>query len=149
MNIKTFKKLSLKAGTKKADSIHDYYITMETTVQKHLVDTFEQKKQIENETKSNMLIEQNINKKLNYIGVVKKTPDYMIAKYGKTDFINETLIRHRKTYGDQFYFAHVIECESNNQLENLIQNHDELKKRHIKEYGIKRLELLKLDKTFN
>ena len=26
MNINTFKKLCLKAGTKKADEIHDYYI---------------------------------------------------------------------------------------------------------------------------
>lgn len=29
MNINTFKKFCLKAGTKKADEIHDYYIKLE------------------------------------------------------------------------------------------------------------------------
>lgn len=34
MNIKTFKKLCMKASTKKADEIHDYYIKMETILQR-------------------------------------------------------------------------------------------------------------------
>ena len=33
MNIKTFKSLCLKAGTKKADQIHEYYIKLEETLQ--------------------------------------------------------------------------------------------------------------------
>jgi hypothetical protein len=33
MNIKTFKSLCLKAGTKKADEIHDYYMKMEEMIQ--------------------------------------------------------------------------------------------------------------------
>ncbi len=35
MNIKTFKKLCLKAGTKRADEIHDYYIKMEEIMLEH------------------------------------------------------------------------------------------------------------------
>jgi len=33
LNIKTFKSLCLKAGTKKADEIHEYYIKMEDIIQ--------------------------------------------------------------------------------------------------------------------
>ena len=33
MNVKTFKLLCLKSGTKKADQIHEYYITLEETLQ--------------------------------------------------------------------------------------------------------------------
>lgn len=32
LNVSTFKKFCLKAGTKKADSIHDYYIKLEETL---------------------------------------------------------------------------------------------------------------------
>ena len=33
LNVKTFKSLCLKAGTKKADEIHDYYMKMEEIIQ--------------------------------------------------------------------------------------------------------------------
>ena len=33
LNIKTFKRLCLKAGTTKADEIHEYYIKLEETLQ--------------------------------------------------------------------------------------------------------------------
>ena len=32
LNVGTFKKFCLKAGTKKADEIHDYYIRLEQTL---------------------------------------------------------------------------------------------------------------------
>jgi MSV199 domain/Meiotically up-regulated gene 113 len=35
MNVKTFKKLCMKADTKKADQIHDYYIMMEDVMMEH------------------------------------------------------------------------------------------------------------------
>ena len=38
MNIKTFKKFCLKAGTKKADEIHDYFIKLEETLQEIIND---------------------------------------------------------------------------------------------------------------
>ena len=49
LNIKTFKKFCLKAGTKKADEIHDYYIKLETVLQDFLVEeSNELKLQLEN-----------------------------------------------------------------------------------------------------
>jgi hypothetical protein len=151
MNIKTFKKLSLKAGTKKADSIHDYYITMETTVQKHLVDTFqEERKQIQNETKSNMLIEQYKDKRIVYLGMVKETSEYNIIKYGCTKQVKDTLTRHRNTYGSNFNYIYMTECQKHDELERKIQTHNDLVSRHIKEFdGNSRHELLRIESTFN
>jgi hypothetical protein len=37
LNVETFKKYCLKAGTKKADEIHDYYIKLETMLQEILI----------------------------------------------------------------------------------------------------------------
>ena len=38
LNIETFKKFCLKAGTKKADEIHDYYIKLENVLQEILIE---------------------------------------------------------------------------------------------------------------
>jgi hypothetical protein len=38
LNVETFKKYCLKAGTKKADEIHDYYIKLENVLQEFLVE---------------------------------------------------------------------------------------------------------------
>ena len=44
----------------------------------------------------------------------------------------------------------MLECERNQDLERKIQTHTDLVSRHVKEYrGIKRLELLRLDKNFS
>jgi phage anti-repressor protein len=49
LNIETFKKYCLKAGTKKADEIHDYYIKLENVLQEFLVEeSNELKLQLEN-----------------------------------------------------------------------------------------------------
>ena len=47
LNVETFKKFCLKAGTKKADEIHDYYIKLETILQEILIEESEElKKQL-------------------------------------------------------------------------------------------------------
>jgi hypothetical protein len=49
LNVDTFKKFCLKAGTKKADEIHDYYIKLENVLQEILVEeSNELKLQLEN-----------------------------------------------------------------------------------------------------
>ena len=50
LNINTFKKFCLKAGTKKADEIHEYYIKMEGLIQEVInEDCIELKKQLEDQ----------------------------------------------------------------------------------------------------
>ena len=58
LNINTFKKICLKAGTKKADEIHDYYIKLEELIQDVIKEEcVELKTQLENKNKQ---IENNI-----------------------------------------------------------------------------------------
>lgn len=58
LNIDTFKKFCLKAGTKKADEIHDYYIKLETVLQDFLVEeSNELKLQLENAKQQILQIE--------------------------------------------------------------------------------------------
>ncbi len=114
-----------------------------------LTGKYETQKYIESHTKSDLLIEQNKDKSINYLGIVEKTPDYTIAKYGHTKYAKDTLNRHKETYGDNFHFVHILECERNHDLEKKIQTHTDLVSRHIKEYqGTKRMELLRLDNNF-
>jgi len=52
LNLKTFKSMCLKAGTKKADEIHEYYLKMETIIQEAVnEESNEMKKQLTIQTK--------------------------------------------------------------------------------------------------
>ena len=51
LNVKTFKSMCLKAGTKKADEIHDYFLKMEQIIQEVIMDeSSEMKKQLQVQT---------------------------------------------------------------------------------------------------
>lgn len=63
LNIETFKKFCLKAGTKKADEIHEYYIKMEEILQEVLQEeSHELKLQLEKKTDELYKLEDNKNK---------------------------------------------------------------------------------------
>jgi hypothetical protein len=147
MNIKTFKKLCMKANTKNADEIHEYYITMENVLQEYIYEKIQKDEiEIQNHAKSDLLIEQGKDKSICYIGIVKITQDYIIVKYGYTDDLTSTLKRHKKTYGEQFHFIYTIECDRNKELEDKIKNHSDLVPKHIRQYdGHQRHELIKVD----
>ena len=150
LTIKTFKKLCMKASTKKADEIHDYYIKMEEILHEYVKEThLEEKKHIENETKSRTLIEQYSGKNVIYLVFIRAFLEFFIVKYGITQNVSDTLMRHRDTYGKQVYYLCIIECENRDKIERKIQTHTDLISRHIKEYENKpRKELLRLDRNF-
>ena len=84
MNVKTFKLLCLKSGTKKADQIHEYYITLEETLQEVIQEeTTELKDQLE---KKDMLLEQR---------------DIQIAENKSKEGLEKELLRE-KTILEQF-----------------------------------------------
>ena len=118
-----------------------------------LTGKYESQKYLENESKSNTLIEHYMDKSIAYIGIVKEIKNnietYTIVKYGITRCVEDTLIRHRNMYGNQFYFTYMIECENKDVLERKIQTHTDLISRHVKEFnGKKHKELLRLDNNF-
>lgn len=102
LNVETFKKFCLKAGTKKADEIHDYYIKLETVLQEVLVEeSNELKLQLENAKNEILQIED------------KKKQEYD-AKLAKQKCLEreKILMQEYATSGALFYIMKVKTFEN-------------------------------------
>ena len=156
LNIETFKKFCLKAGTKKADEIHDYYIKLEELIhnitQEECNDLkllLEQKnKELENgksqtekekeELKEKTLLEQfPLNTQCIYIGLVdnktlgkpnSKMYHETVIKFGQSNNLNERVKTHKKTY-DNFRLYNAFKVKNKIEIENCIKKHPTLKNR--------------------
>jgi hypothetical protein len=177
MNVKTFKALCLKAGTKKADQIHEYYMKLEEMIQEvvseecfELKARLEQKEQqLENqqmqsekekeELKERTLIEQfPLNTQCIYIGkidnktAVKPTSkEYgeILIKFGQSNNLAERVKCHKKTY-ENFRLYAAYKVKNKIEIENLIKKHPILKKRLrtiTTQDGLAHRELLALDEN--
>ena len=119
LNIKTFKKLCMKSSTKKADEIHDYYIKMERILQDYMYEQMEvEKKRI----KETVLLESNDNKKVLYLLWISE----FLLKFGWSDNINQRILDHKRTYGEQSTLVYVTECSQNKLLETHMKQHNEI-----------------------
>jgi hypothetical protein len=106
LNIETFKKYCLKAGTKKADEIHDYYIKLETMLQEVLIEeTNELKMQLEQQKTEFQLLED------------KKTQEYNV-KLDKQKIVEreKILLKEYATAGALFYVIRVKTFENGNYI---------------------------------
>lgn len=157
MNIKTFKSLCLKAGTKKADEIHDYYMKMEEMIQEVVTEEcnelklrLEQKDQIievqqyqietqqvqsekeKEELKERTLIEQfPENTQCIYIGKIDnktKSGLEILIKFGQSNNLAERVKTHKKTY-DNFRLYAAYKVKNKIEIENLMKKHPILRKR--------------------
>ena len=157
LNVKTFKALCLKAGTKKADEIHDYYMKMEEMIQeviteecnelRMLLDTKQQQliiqqQQIEAQIQQNekekeslkerTLIEQfPLNTQCIYIGKIdnkSKMQGETVIKFGQSNNLAERVKCHKKTY-ENFRLYAAFKVKNKIEIENLIKKHPLLKKR--------------------
>jgi len=136
MNINTFKKLCLKAGTKKADEIHDYYIGLEELLQETLneetnelreqlviKDKIIEKTNIDNKMqikidKHNLLIDKFIGKKCIYIAELEENK---LIKVGSTKDINGRLKQLKRVFNNnKIYFLDVFECDNYREVEESI-----------------------------
>ena len=117
LNVKTFKSLCLKAGTKKADEIHEYYMKMEELIQEVVAEEcgelkmqLEQKQQTEKEKeelKERTIIEQfPVNTQCIYIGKIdnktlgkpnSKMYRETVTKFGQSNNLAERVKIHKKT----------------------------------------------------
>ena len=125
LNIKTFKSLCLKAGTKKADEIHDYYMKMEETIQDTINDeSNELKLQLQEKNvileKQNVILE-NVEKdkvKLKEITIIEQFPVNTQCIYiGQID--NKTLGKPNS----KMYHETVIKFGQSNDLSERIKCH--------------------------
>ena len=156
LNIDTFKKFCLKAVTKKADEIHDYYMKLEKMIQSILQEEcdeiklqLEQKdKIIENQViqtekekeklKEETLIEQfPLNTQCIYIGKIdnktlgkpnSKMYHETVIKFGQSNNLAERVKRHKNTY-DNFRLHSAYKVKNKIEMENCIKKHPLLQKR--------------------
>jgi hypothetical protein len=152
LNVKTFKSMCLKAGTKKADEIHEYFLKMETIIQEVISEeTNELKqqltlknKQLQNVEKDKELLKEKtlieqfpLNTQCIYIGKVDnktlgipghKMYKETVIKFGQTNDLQQRVSCHKKTY-DNFILYAAFKVKNKIEIENHIKKHPVLKKR--------------------
>jgi len=148
MSVITFKKFCLKANTKKADEIHDYFIKLEETLQEIINDEsnelriqleekdteidkikydkdteidkikYEKIKEIESVIISNFPV----NTECIYIGKIDNlsTQNETLLKFGHTNNLSIRVFDHRKNY-DNFILLHAFKVLNKVEIENCIK----------------------------
>ena len=91
LTIETFKKFCLKAGTKKADEIHDYYIKLEETLHEVVnEESAELKKQLEIKDKEVDKLETQVEKIRERTLLEQFKPNVQCVYYGTIDEVSDT-----------------------------------------------------------
>jgi phage anti-repressor protein len=165
LTINTFKKFCLKADTKKADEIHDYYIKLEELLQetineettelrnqlsikdKEIVNINQNIKQQEKINKQNILIEKLKSKNCVYIGEIEENK---FIKIGSSKNINARKKQLKKLFGN-FIFLDIFECDNYREIEENILNDSTIKKYlyNGKINNHQSEEVVKLEENFN
>ena len=173
MTVKTFKSFCLKAGTKKADEIHDYYLKMEDIIHQVVQEEsdelklqLEQAKQhmstfiIQNQKEKECLIEQTlilqfpVNTQCIYYGRIEnrslgqapRLNNESLIKFGQSNNLAERIVTHKKNF-DNFRLVAAFKVKNKIEIENCMKRHPELKKRvrSLMIDGLNHRELLALD----
>jgi len=173
LNVKTFKSLCLKAGTKKADEIHEYYIKLEELIQEVLEEeATEMKNKLlikENEIsqKDNIIKNANqdkfktiektlvsqfpVNNECIYFGTIDNTNEKgeKLIKFGHSNNLPLRVQDHHKTY-DNFILRDVFKVHNRQEIENAIKSHPKIKShlRSIEVNGYNKHEILAYDATY-
>jgi len=139
LNIQTFKRFCVKAGTKKADEIHDYYIKLEETLQEVVhEESTELKLQLEKKSieleksektrekiREKTLLEQfGSNVQCVYYGVIDDLSDANepLIKFGNSNNLRNRVLNHKETYAN-FRLVNAFKVENKMQIENAIKEH--------------------------
>jgi len=139
LNIATFKKFCLKAGTTRADEIHDYYIKLEETIQEVVhEESAELKLQLEKKNieleksektrekiREKTLLEQfGSNVQCVYYGVIDDLSDANepLVKFGNSNNLRNRVLNHKETYAN-FRLLNAFKVENKMQIENAIKEH--------------------------
>jgi hypothetical protein len=138
MTVKTFKLLCLKACTKKADQIHEYYIKLEETLQEVIQEESDELK-IQLEQKDKLLENAKLEKaKLRektlleqfpnntqcvYYGIIDNVSNNNepLIKFGNSNFLKNRITKHKDTYSN-FILINSFRVENKLQIENALKN---------------------------
>ena len=148
LTIKAFKMLCLKAGTKKADQIHEYYIKLEETLQDVINEESNelrlqlQQKESElkniltiNEKEKDVLREKTIleqfseNVQCIYYGLIDNVSNdnETLIKFGCSNNLSDRVSKHKKTF-IHFRISNAFKVENKTHIENAIKRHPILSK---------------------
>ena len=130
MTVKTFKSFCMKASTKRAEEIHEYYIKLEETLQDicaEETDELKQQLQCSEADKSKLrektIIEQfPINTQCLYYGIIDNVSDNneKLVKFGISNNLNGRVMQHHKTYSN-FRLVNAFRVQNNTAIENAIK----------------------------
>jgi hypothetical protein len=139
LNIHTFKMLCLKAGTKKAHEIHEYYVKLEETLHDMIQEeTNELKLQLEStqmqlessEKEKNSIREKTLleqfpnNTQCVYYGFIdnKSLQGEKLIKFGNSNNLRNRVKKHKETY-IHFSLVNAFQVENKVQIESAMKNH--------------------------
>ncbi len=172
LTIRCFKSLCLKAQTKKAGEIHDYYMKMEETLHQILdTETSELRKQLEqkneiistlNQTTITLTQEKKraieetlikqfpVNTECIYFGTIDNTnaENEKLIKFGHTNNLANRVADHHKKYTN-FILAAAFKVHNKVEIENYIKDHPKIKRqlRTIEVAGKNKTEIIAYDST--
>jgi phage anti-repressor protein len=176
LTIKCFKSLCLKAQTKKASEIHEYYIKLEETLHEIVEEEtnelklqLEQKDNIILEIKQSTEKEKIVLKKENqkaleqaiiiqfplnteciYFGTIDNTNETgeKLLKFGHTNDLGTRVLDHRKKYSN-FILVNAYRVQNKVEIENLIKTYPKIKRqiRSIEVNGKNKTEIIAYDST--
>jgi hypothetical protein len=139
LNVATFKRFCLKAGTKKADEIHEYYVKLEETLHEVVQEeSTELKTQLEQKTillentektvekiREKTLVEQfGRNTQCVYYGSIDNVSDTneRLLKFGNSNNLAGRVSQHKETYSN-FRLLNAFKVENKLQVENEMKEH--------------------------
>ena len=165
LNIKCFKSLCLKAQTKKASEIHEYYMKMEEVLHETLEEETDELKlqlQQKNNTINNakkdkhkavekaIIAQFPVNTECIYFGTIDNTNDKneKLIKFGHTNDLTTRVWDHHSKY-DNFILQEVFKVQNKVEIENLIKTYPKIKRqiRTIEVKGKNKTEIIAYDDT--
>jgi len=160
LSVRTFKSFCLKAGTNKAEQIHEYYINLEDILQEIMQEESNELKiqlqkqvilseQEKEKVREKTLIEQfPSNTQCVYYGFIDNLSDNKerLVKFGNSNNLKCRVYTHKKTYLN-FRLVNAFKVDNKLQIETAIKNHILFKERQrtITLNSKKYVELLNID----
>jgi len=172
LTIKCFKSLCLKAQTKKASEIHEYYMKLEETLHE-IVEEETNELKLQMEQKDNIILEKEIiiintkkekqraveeaiivqfplNTECIYFGTIDNTNEKgeKLIKFGHTNDLATRILDHRKKYTN-FILVNAFRVQNKVEIENLIKKYPKIKRqiRSIEVNGKNKTEIIAYDDT--
>jgi len=172
LTIKCFKSLCLKAQTKKASEIHEYYMKLEETLHE-IVEEETNELKLQLEQKDNIILEKEqekivlkkeklraveqaiiiqfpVNTECIYFGTIDNANEAgeKLIKFGHTNDLSTRILDHRKKYTN-FILVNAFRVQNKVEIENLIKTYPKIKRqiRSIEVNGKNKTEIIAYDAT--